>query len=110
MKVAYIAHPFGGKTENIQDLERIICELTKQYPDYVFFSPLHNSGFLYNTVDYDTGMQYCFEMLKRCDELWLCKGWENSKGCMLEVVYAHEHNIPIYQLEDGTWTLQGGHK
>jgi len=22
------------------------------------------------------------------DELWLCKGWEDSKGCNLEKVYA----------------------
>lgn len=108
MKVAYIAHPFGGKPENVQDVERIIRQLIKQYPKYTFYSPLHNTGFFYNDIDYDTGLEHCLAMLKRCDELWLCKGWANSRGCMREVVFAHKHSIPIYQLfkEGNKWILK----
>lgn len=106
MKVAYIAHPFHGKQKNVDDATRIILYLIKRYPGYTFFSPLHNTGFFYNAVDYECGMQYCFEMLQRSDELWLCKGWANSKGCMMEVAFARQHHIPIFELEDGTWILK----
>lgn len=104
MKVAYIAHAFSGKPENIKDAERIILHLIKDHPDFTFYSPLHATGFFYFELDYDTGMQHCFEALSRCDELWLCPGWEASRGCNMELAYAKKHNIPAFVLGD-TWTL-----
>ena len=95
MKMAYVAHPFLGKPENVADAERIILKLLKLYPDVVFLSPLHATGFYYFALSYELGMEHCFEMLKRCDELWLCDGWEDSRGCKFEVEFAKEHNIPI---------------
>lgn len=105
MKVAYIAHQFNGNPENVKDAERIILHLIKDHPDFTFYSPLHNTGFFYFAMDYETGMKHCFELLRRCDELWLCPGWENSKGCNLELAYAREHKIPTYVLEK-SWTLR----
>ena len=101
MKVAYIAHPFGGKQENVKDVELIILKLLPLYPDYTIYSPLHCTGFFYFAVSYVAGMEHCFEFLKRADELWLCKGWEESTGCRMEAEYAVAHGIPINFIMDG---------
>ena len=95
MKMIYIAHPFQGKPENVADAEQIILKLLKLYPDIAFYSPLHATGFFYHAVSYEAGMEHCFEALSRCDELWLCDGWETSKGCNLEFGLAEEIGIPI---------------
>lgn len=29
--------------------------------------------------------------LQKCDAIFLCKGWNNSKGCRLERFFAEEH-------------------
>ena len=50
-------------------------------------------------------MEHCYEALKRCDELWLCKGWEESRGCNMEKAYAIEHNIPIHYCDDKYYWL-----
>ena len=95
MKLVYIAHPFGGKQENIEKVQKIITGLIWQMPDHTFYSPLHATGFLYTELDYLDGMEHCFEVLGRCDELWLCEGWENSRGCNLERAFALGKGIPI---------------
>jgi len=94
-KVIYVAHPFGGKKENVEKVETIIIEMVRQYPDFVFYSPLHATGFYYFEKTYEEGMKDCIEILSRCDELWLCKGWEKSRGCNIEKAWAEEHRMPI---------------
>ena len=39
-------------------------------------------------------------MLKRCDELWLCEGWEDSKGCNIERDWAIENGMKIGEIND----------
>lgn len=95
MKLIYIAHPFGGDPENVTKVEAIILDFVLKMPDHTFYSPLHATGFLYTELDYLAGMEHCFEMLSRCDELWLCEGWENSRGCILERAFALGKGIPI---------------
>lgn len=93
-KVIYIAHPFQGKPENMVKAEQIILKLIKQYPDYTFYSPLHATGFFYFAKSYGEGMKDCIEMLSRCDEAWFCEGWQDSKGCNLEMAWCKEHGKP----------------
>jgi hypothetical protein len=99
-KVIYIAHPFGGDPENVKKVEKIILDLVKIYPNYVFYSPLHATGFYYFAKSYEEGMKDCLEILSRCDELWLCKGWRESKGCNMECEYFLKEGRPIKFLED----------
>lgn len=98
MKMVYVAHPFLGEKSNVQLVEDIICDLVLENPEITFYSPLHSLGFLYDIVSYNKGMKHCFEALKRCDELWLCKGWRTSLGCKIEFAYATENKIPIVEL------------
>lgn len=98
MRMIYLAHPFGGEQENVDDVEQIIKGLLHKHPACTFYSPLHATGFLYNELSYEEGMKHCLEMLKRCDELWLCDGWIKSRGCLIEHSYAVQHNMPIIYL------------
>ena len=99
MKLVYIAHPFGGKQENVDDVENIIKKLLFHHHHVSFYSPLHVTGFFYNEMNYLDGMEHCFEALKRCDELWLCEGWQDSNGCIMEYAYAKARGIEIKYVE-----------
>jgi len=105
MKMVYLAHPFLGKQENVSDAEKIELKLLRLYPNLTFYSPLHATGFFYFTLSYEDGMKHCYEALSRCDELWLCDGWQNSAGCNLEVEFARGRGMPIHSvsemMEDG---------
>lgn len=98
MKLIYIAHPFGGKQENIEKVQKIITDLIWQMPDHTFYSPLHATGFLYEELSYLDGMEHCFEVLSRCDELWLTGNWRESRGCKLEFGFATERSMVIKEL------------
>lgn len=95
MKKVYVAHPYGGKDENRQLVEKIILGLILLNNDTVYISPIHALGYLYEALTYDEGMEHCYALLKNCQELLLCEGWEYSEGCNLEYKYATDHNIPI---------------
>lgn len=98
MKKVYIAHPYSGKRRNKKKVEKIILKLLKENPDILYVSPIHATGFYYFELFYGEGMKHCFELLSLCDELWLCKGWEKSKGCRLEKEFAKSIGVPIKYL------------
>ena len=95
MKRIYVAHPYNGKEINKTRVEEFIRKMVKNNTDIMPVSPIHAMGYLYNDVGYEQGMQYCLELLKTCDELLLCEGWEESIGCKMEKAYAENHGIPI---------------
>ncbi len=99
MKLVYIAHPFGGKQENIADVEKTIKDLLCCHLDTSFYSPLHATGFFYDDMTYLNGTEHCFEALSRCDELWLCDNWEDSRGCNMEYAYAKARGMKIRYVE-----------
>lgn len=40
-------------------------------------------------------MRTSFAMLSMCDAVLMLKGWEESKGCRMEIEYACKHGITI---------------
>jgi hypothetical protein len=98
LKKVYVAHPYLGLPENRARVEGIIIGLMQAYKDTVFISPIHTFGFLYKVLTYEEGMKLCLELLKMCDELWLCPGWEQSRGCRIEKETAEQCGIPIRYL------------
>lgn len=100
MRVIYLAHPYGGDERNVEDAKQLVRRLVKEFPGRVFLSPLQATGFYYNDIPYIQGMEHCLTMLSRCDELWLCKGWQDSKGCCMEYAFAKAKGIPIIEVAD----------
>lgn len=92
-KVIYVSHKYGGHWINKIKVQRKIIKLQKEYPEYVFLSPVHATGFLYNKMSYDDGIKLCLELLNRSDELWILS--EHSKGTLIETKHALERGIKV---------------
>lgn len=124
MNLLYIAHPYEGKKENAEAVQKIVEALAewehpllaeKRPEDTVHIyaageilemqaldvaqavpvSPIHQFGFMYDSVPYAVGLQKCLALLNACDVLLLCGDWRNSKGCMAEFAYAMAKGKPI---------------
>ena len=94
MKTVYVAHPFrGDEIGNAGKVARICRELHKDYPDYLFVSPIH--AFSWFREDHEGALEHCLRMLAKCDELWLFGDWENSAGCVTERNEAMRLGIPV---------------
>lgn len=100
--LVYVAHPFGGLIRNQKKIDKIMNELVLSDDKHVYVSPIHNFGFAYLEGDeYQRGLDVCLNLLKKCDILVICPGWENSRGCKQEVKLAIDNNIPVFLL--GNW-------
>jgi hypothetical protein len=96
----YVAHPYDGKEENKLSVEKVILELMPRTPRVLYISPIHALGYLYEALSCD-GMERCIALLRDCDMILLCEGWEDSKECKAAYTYALGMNIPIiYYNED----------
>ena len=92
--LVYISHPFGNDFDNMTYVEDIIKELSKENPDNVYISPIHAFGFLYDCTLYEQGLNMCLELLDRCDEMLVYGDYENSRGCIAEIEYCEDNQIP----------------
>jgi len=98
-KIVYLSYQYGGLEENKTKLESIIRELVKQYPDYVFLSPIHALGFLYGDLPYERGIEHCLTLLDLCDCMYTFGEYSMSRGCMIEKAYCERYKIPIVDME-----------
>lgn len=105
--LVYCSHAYGGKPTNLRDmttrLKAIMASDGAHIAElgYVFVSPLHALGFMYDAVEYDEGMRQCIGLLASCKMLVLFgKEHETSKGVQLEIAYAKTHNISILTEEE----------
>ena len=76
----YISHPYGGKEENKLKIEAIVRKLVKENPGVTYISPVHAFGYLYNDVDYETGLEYCLNLLDVSDRMLVFGDWKYSRG------------------------------
>lgn len=98
--IVYISHAFQGNPDNVSEIENIISTLQEQYPNYLFISPVHTFGFLYDKVDYDKGLEMTLFLLDTCcDEMWYAPD-ENSRGVATEIAYCKEYNIPYKNINE----------
>lgn len=95
VKKIYLSHPFGGKFINQYRVGRCMQRLVELHPNYLFISPIHLFGVLYHSVSYEKGLEYCLELLKECDELWILHDDGKSKGVAAEREFALKNGIPI---------------
>ena len=93
-KAIYISHPFGGKKENLQSIEKIMKILVKKMPNYIFVSPVGAFGFEYDYTSYEQGLGKCLWLLDKCDEMLVFGDYTKSIGCQEEIKYCEENDIP----------------
>ena len=93
-KVIYISHPFQGKKENVEKIQNHIFNLKKDFPNYLFLSPVNCFGFEYDKMPYEQGLCECLWLLSKVDEMWVFGDFETSKGCLAEIDFCKVHNIP----------------
>lgn len=95
-KKIYVSHKYGGDKNNLKEVEEIIRIQQKRHPSYIFISPLHMFGFLYNDMSYEDGLELCLHQLIECDEIWVTGDkWYDSTGVIKEIECANAHKIDI---------------
>ena len=96
MNFHYLSHPFSGNEEkNRAAAEAIQRELQERSKHVFYVNPLANFKALAG-MEYDKIMGYCLELLTRCDGVTMTGDYRSSKGCMIELAYAREYNIPVF--------------
>ena len=88
----YCSHKYGGKRENKAAAQRKIAELQAANKHHTYVSPIHAFGWGYKLFSYEDGIQFCLDLLERCDELYVLS--EPSKGVVMEVCRARQLCIP----------------
>lgn len=104
MKI-FISQPMAGLTnDEILTIRNIAIEEIKQV--YSFYDR-NNDLEIVSTFEVDEGenvpenvsriwwLGRAIQMLDGCDTIFMCKGWEDSKGCRIERQVAIEYLISI---------------
>ena len=96
MLIIYLAHPYSALTlegveANVANAEKVgRAMIEKGYGIYIPGKATLHMDLMTESYDeipcsyfYELGL----EMMSRCDILLLCPGWEDSRGCRLELKY-----------------------
>lgn len=97
--VAYMAHPYGGKAENIEKACDMAERLADLHPYMAIINPLDNFRYLAYFGERDI-LEREKQVLERCDVLIMTGDWKASPGCMGEAAFAYNHDIPILEPDE----------
>lgn len=97
MKLVYVSHPFtGNEVENRQDARETCAQLKEEHPDWCIVDPLGMFAWLdYVKISYEDALKMCIAVLERCDAIYLCQGWDDSKGCREERKAAKNKGLEV---------------
>jgi hypothetical protein len=86
MPKIYISGPISGL--NPSEVSKSFAEAEKwlKRQGFVPVSPLNNG--LPESATYTEHMLRDLQMLSECDEVYMLEGWENSRGCRMEIAEA----------------------
>ena len=102
-KLVYLSHPSSGLKCNTDKITAIMQRIYKEKDltdQFTFVSPIHNFGHMYHMTDYETGLEFCVDLLSRCELMLMFDNWERSRGCTREYAYCLEHNIKVIKIAD----------
>lgn len=92
MKKAYISVPITGMNYNDQANYAYMVATQLAFQGYDVITPFDIVKD--PETPYNEAIGICISKLMECDTIYLCKGWENSRGCKAELQIAL-----IYQKE-----------
>lgn len=97
MKLVYLSHPFtGNENENRTDARFTCSDLKEKHKEWCLINPLDNFMWTQNIkLSHREILNMCLEILKACDSIYLCHGWERSIGCQEEKKLAEEMGMEI---------------
>lgn len=93
MKKVYVSIPISGEDYNGQrdHASAVAKELERQ--GYSTITPFNIVKSV--TTPYNEAMGKCVTELLECDAIYLCKGWQNSKGCSSELHIALVYGLSV---------------
>jgi hypothetical protein len=99
MKVIYVAGPYRANhsykiDENIDNAKRFAKEIWKM--GGVALCPHTNAAHFDGTASETAFVLGTLELMRRCDALFLCPGWESSAGSVGEKNEAERLKMPIF--------------
>ena len=96
--ICYVAHSFGGKSENIEKAKKITHDLQINDLENCYICPLTAFSHLgYKEVGYDEEMALCLDLLSVSDMLIVAS--EVSKGMQTEIEFANSVGMEVKYLE-----------
>ena len=98
MRVAYVAGPYRASTPwgvhlNIEAAKAVAFELWRM--GYAVLCPHANTAMMDFGCD-EVFLDGDLEILKRCDLVVVCPGWESSEGTQAEIAHAHNELKAVY--------------
>ena len=103
MKKAMIIQPMAGKTnsEIVATRERALATLTEK--GYEIINTLFTDEWYGKDAMESRGVMHiplCFlakslESMSMCNAVYVCKGWENARGCRIEHAAAREYGLVL---------------
>lgn len=98
MKVIYIAGKYSAKTDH----ERLInINVARNEAEFVWarggvaLCPHLNSAWMSGICDEENFLRGYLLLIEKCDAVFTCWNWENSKGAKAEVEYAKKLGLPV---------------
>ena len=97
MKTVYVSHPFSGNPwENRAEARDVCVRLKKEHPDWCIVNPLDAFQWLdFVKISYERALEMCIEILGRCDAIYMCRFWDDSKGCRAEYRAAKNKEMEV---------------
>lgn len=113
MRAVYCAGPFRAATDeqreaNIRRAEAMGLEVAKLGASPVI--PHANTRSLHNAMTDEFMLAATLELMKRCDAVILCEGWQESAGTRDEICEAHWLGLPVFYSLFGLKNWLGGTK
>jgi len=110
LKLFYVAGKLTAPTpykymKNIEHAKDVSLKLRKK--GYAVICPHQNSAHQCGALrkdaeqDFEAWIERDIEILKRCDAIYMLRGWRNSRGAKIEHAKAKEFEKEIYYEENG---------
>ena len=106
MITVYESHPFSGNEEknrrHARKLATQICKMVWENNSQIaILNPCDCIRYAENAhLSYGQCIDICLALLDKCDVMFLMKGWDNSRGCVLETAYALEKGILVTEVNE----------
>ena len=98
MKI-YISGPITGTTDYMERFEQ--AEKLLKRLGYEVMNPAKVNSNMPEGTTHEEYMKMSYAMLSMCELMMLLPGWENSKGCRMEIEHAIKQGISITFAEVG---------